>query len=101
MFTSPWWLFCVVAFAVGYISGLKSGEAFLLMAIGGLILWGGYCFVLDSANGGQLSTRIAETFRLPSGTILLLMATVVGALLSALSGLSGALLNRLMAEKNG
>lgn len=89
----PWWTVIFVAFIVLLLFRLPAKSAFLSGALGG-----GLCFLVaslyaDIINGGLLSGRIAELFKLPSPIIILLITTFIG-LISG--GLGGLLANKLV-----
>lgn len=101
MIVQIWWVYCIVAFGVAFVLKLKPVEGLTIMAIGGILLWGGHAFLIDQGNDHLLSGRIASMLKMPSATVLLLVTAIIGGLTAALSGLSGSLLNRLNTKKSG
>lgn len=55
-----WWGIALVAIIVGFAVQIHGGLSFLSGLIGGALFFGVYAYLLDSANGSQLSGMMEE-----------------------------------------
>ncbi|HXB93387.1 MAG TPA: hypothetical protein VNU72_13910 [Puia sp.] len=86
----PWWGFALTTFAISVFLPQRPSTAFLSGFIGIFCLWGGLAWILDDANSGLLSAKIALILPLGGSSILLILVTgVVGALAGGGAALSG------------
>lgn len=86
----PWWSFAVASFIVALVIHQKGFKAFLAGFIGLFLLWGGYAFIIDTANEHILSTRIANLLPLEGNYLLLIFITAfIAGLISGLAALTG------------
>ncbi|HEY0262443.1 MAG TPA: hypothetical protein VGB95_05415 [Chitinophagales bacterium] len=92
----PWWIIAPVAFVLGYALCKNGGQAFFSAFLAVFLLWAIYALVIDIHNEHILSMRIAELFKLPNSTVLILVTGVVGGLVAGFSALSGRLIKNLM-----
>ncbi len=90
-----WWSLPVVTAACSFYFKTSVGKAFAAGTAAGTLLWSLYANFLDSANGGQLSAMLAETFRLGSGAWLLSITSFIGGLLGGMGAMCGSLLRRV------
>ena len=88
---APWWSIVLIAGLVCFLFKLSIREAIIISLLSGFLLWGGYAYVLDSANNGVLSTQIGELFGGLSGFTLIFITGITGAVFGALGGVLGAL----------
>jgi hypothetical protein len=79
----PFWSLSLAAFFVGAVLRPGGWRGFAAGALAGLLLWGGLALWADHANAGILSARIGALFG-TSGTGLVLITAVLGALLAGL-----------------
>ena len=87
----PWWGLALVAFACTLAGRLHPGPGFIAGFLGVFLAWllGG--LLKDFQQGGQLSLRMAQLFKLNNGYLFLIVAAVIGGVAGGLSGLTGAL----------
>ncbi|QRR02667.1 hypothetical protein [Dyadobacter sandarakinus] len=91
----PWWVIAVVPFVVQLALPRVGGNAFWgsFLAIG--LVWGAYGFYLHYVSNGAMSDRIARTFFLPNGWLMLVVTVLLGGLVAGFAGLSGYLVRRI------
>lgn len=58
-----WWGIVIIATIVGFAIQIHGGLSFLSGLLGGALFFGVYAYVLDSANGSQLSSMMAEVLK--------------------------------------
>lgn len=92
----PFWSLSLAGFMVGAILRPGPWRGFAAGSLGGLLLWGGLALWADQANAGILSARIGTLFG-TSGTGLVLITALLGAMLA---GLACALGDRLRKALN-
>lgn len=92
----PWWMIIVAAFAVAAIVPQKTWLSFMAGFLGIGLLWGIQALMADMSNAGILSERIAGVFSLSSGTMMILVTAVIGAVAGGMGALSGRLLRDLV-----
>jgi len=86
----PYWSLALVGGIIGALVGGKGWEGFLYGFAGGILLWGGKVFWIDTINESILSQQLGEL--LTTGKVgLLMLTTLVGGLLGGLGGMTGAL----------
>lgn len=92
----PWWGFAITSFIVAVAIVQKPGYAFLAGFIALLLLWGIFAFILDEANNHLLSQKVAQILPLQGSYIaLILVAALVGGLVSGMAALTGSYLRRI------
>lgn len=96
----PWWLAAVVAGIGGYLSGLRTGKAFLAGACGIMLLWFVFALWRDIPNGHLLSQKMAVLFfKQPLSALYIAVTVLVGALVGGMSAWAGAHLRLLLSPK--
>lgn len=90
----PWWSFAVCAFIVALAIHQKPWKAFLAGFLALAVLWGLMAFLLDSANGQVLSSKVAGVLSLGNSAILLLVTALVGGLVAGFAALTGSYLRK-------
>ena len=60
IYISLWWFFAVIALLVALLVHQKAGKAFLAGFLGLFILWFVLALMMDMANDGVLSVKIAS-----------------------------------------
>lgn len=85
----PWWGVMVGAGLATLLIYNKATSSFFAGFIGVGGLWFIMAYLIDRANDSVLSSRVAELFQLSSGTQLVMITALLGAILGGLSGLTG------------
>lgn len=80
-----WWGIALVAAIVGFAIQINGGLSFLSGLLGGALFFGVYAYLLDSANGSQLSNMMGQI--LPLNVFWTTVA--IGGLLAGLGMLTG------------
>ncbi|MBC7777411.1 MAG: hypothetical protein H7246_18400 [Phycisphaerae bacterium] len=88
-FGLPWWCLVPIAAVVGWFSSRNGWSAFFGGFLGGFLLWFVNAWLADNSNDGMLSAKVGQLFKGVQGTQLLLIAGLLGGLLSAFGALSG------------
>lgn len=89
----PWWSIAVAAFVAALIVAQRPLGAFLAGFLSILLLWGIMAYIIDSANNGILSKKVATILPLGgNGMLLILVTGFVGGLVAGLAALSGSFL---------
>lgn len=100
-FFTQWWTIAPVAIVVCYLLGKSPSQSFLGSFLAVFLLWGGFAFWRDSANGGILAERIAEMLGAAGiSSILFLISALIGALVAGLAGYTGYWLKQLIQPAN-
>jgi len=95
----PFWSVALVSFVVAVFIYQKPGMAWITGFVSILIFWGLLAFWIDTLNDSILSTRMASLFPLGgSGSLLILITAVVGAIIGGLAALSGSFLRKYLDE---
>ena len=95
----PWWGIAITGLILGFQLKPKSGTAFGYGFLALFLLWGGQALYIHFANGGILSTRIAEMLGVGSPILVVLITGILGGLVSGLAVLSGTLLKNSLSQK--
>jgi hypothetical protein len=93
---SPWWTAAIVAGIVGFLSKLRTGQAFLAGFLGLGLSWLVFILVRSIGNDSLLSNRMAQVFQLPSSLLYVLVTFVLGGIVGGLSAWAGAHLRKLI-----
>lgn len=89
----PWWSVAIASFLVTFLLAVKPGKAFLAGFFALLILWGGYSFMISSANNHILAGKITPLILNSEQPFLIIIATaLLGAIIGGFAALSGSLL---------
>lgn len=92
----PWWSIAVATFLVSAVIVQKRLAAFLSGFIGIFLLWLFLTVSINSANDGVLAPKVSQIMGLgQSGSMLILITCVLGALIGGFGALTGALFIRL------
>lgn len=92
---SPWWIFAIGAFLVGWAVPLHPFKSWLAGFFGAFTLWLMLAYMKDTANGNILSVKMANIIPLEGSSILLLLISAfVGGLVAGMSALTGAFLRK-------
>src|SRR5688500_991070 len=93
----PWWIVALAPFLVSALIAQKPLAAFLSGFIGLFVLWLFLTISINSANGGVLAPKISQIMGLgESGTMLILITSVVGAIVGGLGALTASLFIRML-----
>lgn len=88
-FILPWWGFVLIAMGIGAALNLHGGLSFLCGFLTMALVWGIHTWLIDSANGGQLSAKMASLLQFGSATTLWWITLLIGGLLGGLGMLTG------------
>jgi len=96
-FFGPWWVLAPVCFALCWWKSRKASGAFWTSALAGMTLWLGYSIYLHAVSGVDLTAKVAGIFtagiptlaHIPATVLMLVIAALVIAPVSGLSGLAG------------
>lgn len=88
----PWWSIAPLALLVGFVVGAKSLQSLLYGLLSGGAVWGVYTFMINKANEGILSNKMADLLNIDGGALLVIITMALGAVLAGLGSLSGSLL---------
>ena len=98
----PWWSVALATFLVSALIAQKPLAAFLSGFIGLFVLWLFLTISINSANGGVLAPKISQIMGLgESGTMLMLITSVVGATVGGLGALTASLFIRMLPHRPG
>ena len=89
---AAWWWPAPVAALLALVMPVWRRGGFYYAFLAGLIVWGGYAAYLHLANEGRLGDRLAETFGVASGYVLVLVTALWGGITAGLGGWFGAAL---------
>lgn len=96
---TTWYVITIAGF-VGGLLAKKAWQGFTGTLLGGLLLVLGWALLIDVANDGLMSGRMAGNFGIPGGLMAPLSALVLG-LAAGLGGWAGAYARKLfMGRKN-
>lgn len=98
---AAWWFPALVAAVGAVLFPVWRRSAFWFAWLAGLLVWGIYAGYLHVASEGRLSDRLAVTFGLADGWLLVLTTGVLGGFTAGLGGWFGASLRRLFARGEG
>ena len=91
----PWWSVAIAAFIAGASVPLRPWLSFLAGFAGIFLLWGVLAFLIDSANVGVLSARMAQVLPFKGNTTMLMLATaLIGGLLGGCAAITGAFMRK-------
>ena len=85
----PWWSIAIVTFLVAFILRLRPGAAFVTGFSSIFLLWFVLSYVLSSANGHVLATKMAGVVLQTENPFLLMLVTgLTGGVVAGLAALS-------------
>jgi len=100
IYISYWWFFAVIAFLVAVLIHQRGFKAFFAGFLGLIILWFVLAFVMDFANEGVLSVKIASLLPLGGSKWMLMIVTAfIGGLVAGFAALSGSYLRSSSSKK--
>lgn len=85
----PWWIIALVAWVLTFLGATQGWKAFLAGFTGIAIGWLVMCLFLHIRNNGLLTAKVATLFKLPNGTLLILVTVLLGGLVGGFAGLAG------------
>lgn len=86
---TPWWTMAFVGALGAFLFHKRRWTSFMIGLIGGSILWGVPAIMADMGNHGLLSQKIGELFGHLSPKLLLLLASLIGGITTALGAWVG------------
>jgi len=92
---SPWWSIALVSFVFGFMTDLQKWKAFIAGFAGIGLLWLAEVFWIDVDNGHILSEKLAVLFHLPHYSLMILIASLLGAMVGGMSAWSGILARKM------
>jgi len=92
----PWWSVAIPGLLLGAILGRTGVTSFLwgFAGIGGL--WLVQSLYIHIANGGILTSRIADLFSLPSPILVIILTVLIGGLMGGFASLTGYLFRKVI-----
>ena len=94
---APWWAPALAALLLAFLFPVWRRGGFYFAFLGGLLVWGGYAGYLHLFSEGRLGDRLAVTFGVPTGWVLVLITALVGGITAGLGGLLGSSLRIALA----
>lgn len=85
----PWWSIAIPCVLLGAWLGKSGSRSFLYGFAGIALLWLLQSLFIHVGNDGILTARIAELFRLPDPTLVILITVLTGGIAGGLSTLTG------------
>jgi len=95
---TAWYWPGIAAFVLAVLLPVWRRGGFYFAFLGGLLVWGIYAGFLHFDSAGRLSDRLAITFGLNSGWMLVAVTALWGGLTTGLGGWTGASLRRALAK---
>lgn len=86
----PWFAAGIVAAVLALLFPVWRRGGFWFAFLGGLMVWGIYAGFLHWDNAGRLSDRLAVTFSVANGWVLVAVTALMGGLTTGLGGWFGA-----------
>ncbi|TAE74145.1 MAG: hypothetical protein EAZ85_05160 [Bacteroidetes bacterium] len=96
---TDFWLSAASAFIASFLLGKNNLHSFLSGFCGVGVIWLGYILFIDTQNESLLADRIAQLFKLSSGTWLIVVTTCLGGITGGLSAWTGYALKSLFISK--
>ena len=90
----PWYSMVLLALLFGMNYKIPF-NAFLIYLVGGIVLWYGTAYMVDTLSMSRLSTRIGVLFGNQKPSILMCITGLIGGLSSGLGAMTGSLLRKL------
>ncbi|MEM8584624.1 MAG: hypothetical protein AAGF87_10160 [Bacteroidota bacterium] len=84
-----WWIPLVAILGMALLYPIRNGGAFMQGFWSGLLVWGGLATYYHWTNQGILGDRLATTFGLPDGWLLVLATGLWGAIGAGLAAWAG------------
>ncbi|MEL6670259.1 MAG: hypothetical protein AAFP08_14910 [Bacteroidota bacterium] len=84
-----WWIPLAAIFGIVLLYPVRNGGTFTQGFWAGLLVWGGIATYLHWSNQGILGDRLATTFGLPDGWLLVLVTGLWGAIGAGLAAWAG------------
>lgn len=91
---APWYGVALLSLVIAWVVGLKPMASMLWAAAGGAVLWGASAAWMNHLNEGILSARVGELLGGLSGSLLVAITALLGAVLAGLGGWLGGLLRQ-------
>jgi len=86
----PWWSIALIAFLVALLIPQRISFAFLSGLLGIFLLWAVLAFWIDIKNNSNLSSKMAELFKLGGSSVLLILVTaLLGGLVGGFAAMAG------------
>lgn len=98
---AAWWTAAVVGGALAVLFPVWRRGAFWYAWLAGVLVWGVYAGYIHMASEGRLTERLAVTFGMSSGWLLVGTTAVWGGLTAGLGGWFGSSLRRAVAATDG
>ncbi len=96
---TDFWLSAASAFIASLLLGKSNFHSFFSGFFGVGVIWLGYILFIDTQNESLLSDKIAQLFKLPSGTWLMVVTVCIGGITGGLSAWTGYALKALFIVK--
>lgn len=99
-FIAPWWVIVIVSFAACGLFG-KTGKIALWSPFFAIcLLWMGMALFKSIPNDHELATRVGEMMMLKSWIPILLLSSIMGGFVAAISGFCGYHFRKSLLQKS-
>ena len=88
-FGASWYAPAIGAAALAYLLPVWRRGGFYFAFLAGLMVWGCYTGYLHVASEGRLGDRLAVTFGVPTGWVMVIITALWGGITAGLGGLLG------------
>ncbi len=95
----PWWSLAVAVLILVVFVQVKPSPAVGLAFLAGLLVWGGFAFLLDSPNQGLMAERMGRLFGNIGRWGMLGATALIGGLLALLAAWTGVWARRLFSPR--
>jgi succinate dehydrogenase/fumarate reductase cytochrome b subunit len=93
----PWWIIAPAAVATAYLFEKNPLKSFLISFVTLFILWAGVALWINLNNDSILATRMSKMIlQMESPILMILIAGLIGGLVSGFAGLTGTLLRKMV-----
>jgi hypothetical protein len=95
-----WWSFVPVCIVVGAVIGSPAGQSYAYGLAAMTLLWSTYAMIINSANGGVLTSKIGELLGgAVSGTQLIYVTGLLGGIVGGFATMLGATFRDLLRKE--
>ncbi len=87
---ASWYALAIGAAALGFLFPVWRRSALYFSFLAAALVWGGYAGYLHFLSEGRLGDRLAVTFGVPTGWVLVVVTALWGGITAGLGGVLGA-----------
>lgn len=95
----PWWGLMIACFVVAFFAYSTRSISFFSSFLGVGILWIAYAYYVDTQTSSILTVKVAQIFKLPNTSYLILITGLVGGIAAGFSALTGHLFREFFTRK--